>query len=968
MASKKITAMPNLAGAQVPTDLATLVDLSAVPASQNVKSTLNDLFAEITKNITDLSVQFGDGAAASVSAVSKGKIRYNATAQAFQVSESAGAYASLLKGAGAAGQVGYFAGAATLAGSNNLFYDSANVRLGVGVGTSPAAPVHVAVDGFGLAVRITEAAATLDSEFSASGGVAFLGTTTTHPLELWTDGTTRVRIETSGVVGINTTTPGAQLDVVSGAAGTVGFIVSSAASPSVNIVTVRQNATAVFQITSAGAIVHQSVNLTTGDGAAFSSSTISSGNVVSIAATGTAAASNTKTALNVSTSGANATSTQTTYGAQISNTSTGTSSTNVALSLSASGGTNNYALVAASGLLALGGTTASFTALKNGTDFGYGITMDVRRADDSNYANLRARYLLVENDFVVNSTTGRLTFSTDLILRRAAAANLAFGSTDAAAPVAQTLSVQNVVAGTSNTAGANWTFAGSRGTGMGTGGAFVWQIAPAGSTGTSQNALVEAMRLSGEGGLRIGPSTATQTGSFTVLRDSAATNSIVDIARLGVNSTGTAAAGFGGRLSFSAETSTTADTVAAAISWLWTNATHAFRTSALTFSLVNLAATLTEYGRWTPDTLVVHAGTNPTVYTSGSAIVKFYVIDDVTPPMAVNAFFTATAGSCARFQTLRGRGSNASPAAVQNGDALGAYEFVGMYSTTANSFAVGARIVAAATETWSLTANGTDLQFHVANNGGTIVERMTLTRTGTLRINPNGAYSGFTTNTLLQVGNYASWNNATIAGIFAQSSSNRVLDLVGTLGQTADIIKAFNDTASVDLFNLTAAGIVASVAGASTSQVRHGGVLRVNTTAASNTGTGATDLISYSLPASTLGTNNDFIEIEAWGTYAANANNKTVTLEFGATTLYTTGAVAQNGGAWSIKARVVRTGATTQDAIATIIASGSVGDDATFTTPAETLSSAVTIKCTATGGASSDITQEGLIVKWYPAN
>jgi len=87
----------------------------------------------------------------------------------------------------------------------------------------------------------------------------------------------------------------------------------------------------------------------------------------------------------------------------------------------------------------------------------------------------------------------------DITLRRAAAANLAFGAADAAAPVAQTLSVQNVVAGTSNTAGANWTFAGSRGTGTGAGGAIIWQIAPAGSSGTSQNALVETMRLDGNG-------------------------------------------------------------------------------------------------------------------------------------------------------------------------------------------------------------------------------------------------------------------------------------------------------------------------------------------------------------------------------------------------------------------------------------------------------------------------------------
>lgn len=83
---------------------------------------------------------------------------------------------------------------------------------------------------------------------------------------------------------------------------------------------------------------------TTGNGLDLTASTLTSGNLVRISATGTAAASNTKTALNVSTSGANATSSQTTYGGYFSNTSTGTSSTNYGIYATASGGSTNYAL------------------------------------------------------------------------------------------------------------------------------------------------------------------------------------------------------------------------------------------------------------------------------------------------------------------------------------------------------------------------------------------------------------------------------------------------------------------------------------------------------------------------------------------------------------------------------------------------------------------------------------------------
>jgi hypothetical protein len=86
-----------------------------------------------------------------------------------------------------------------------------------------------------------------------------------------------------------------------------------------------------------------------------------------------------------------------------------------------------------------------------------------------------------------------LTF--DVILSRRGAANLRFGAADAAAPVAQTLSVQSVVAGTTNTAGANLTITGSQGTGTGAGGSIIFQTAPAGTTGTAQNALATALTI-----------------------------------------------------------------------------------------------------------------------------------------------------------------------------------------------------------------------------------------------------------------------------------------------------------------------------------------------------------------------------------------------------------------------------------------------------------------------------------------
>jgi hypothetical protein len=92
----------------------------------------------------------------------------------------------------------------------------------------------------------------------------------------------------------------------------------------------------------------------------------------------------------------------------------------------------------------------------------------------------------------------------DVFLRRAGIAQLQFGAADAAAPIAQTLTVQSVSAGTSNTAGADWTFNGSKGTGTGAGGDIVFKTAPAGTTGTSQNALADVLRITNTQAVKLG--------------------------------------------------------------------------------------------------------------------------------------------------------------------------------------------------------------------------------------------------------------------------------------------------------------------------------------------------------------------------------------------------------------------------------------------------------------------------------
>lgn len=68
-----------------------------------------------------------------------------------------------------------------------------------------------------------------------------------------------------------------------------------------------------------------------------------------------------------------------------------------------------------------------------------------------------------------------------------------------AAPTTVSILTGNVLAGTTNTAGASLTIAGSQGTGTGAGGAIIFQTAPAGSTGSTQNPLVTALTIAANG-------------------------------------------------------------------------------------------------------------------------------------------------------------------------------------------------------------------------------------------------------------------------------------------------------------------------------------------------------------------------------------------------------------------------------------------------------------------------------------
>jgi hypothetical protein len=148
------------------------------------------------------------------------------------------------------------------------------------------------------------------------------------------------------------------------------------------------------------------------------------------------------------------------------------------------------------------------------------------------------------------------------------------------------------------------------------------------------------------------------------------------------------------------------------------------------------------------------------------------------------------------------------------------------------------------------------------------------------------------------------------------------------------------------------------------------GLLNVNTTQTGNVGTGEDTLVSYTVAANQLAANGDSLWFEAFGTMAANANNKTVIVRFGASGVNLTYEQANTGWGehWSIRGRVYRTSSATQKSSVNLI---SDNDDRvttqTTTTLDQDLTATVALAVTAEAVSNNDVVIEGLIVGYDPA-
>lgn len=197
-------------------------------------------------------------------------------------------------------------------------------------------------------------------------------------------------------------------------------------------------------------------------------------------------------------------------------------------------------------------------------------------------------------------------------------------------------------------------------------------------------------------------------------------------------------------------------------------------------------------------------------------------------------------------------------------------------------------------------------------------------------------------------------------------------------------ISASSDLGTSTLFSMTTAGVItlnsdlavteggtgaSTIAGARTN-LRMVTPLNVNTSAVGNVGAGEDDLITYTVPGGTLGTDGDVLEFVASGTIANNVNAKRIRVYLGTDLLFDTGAAGIPISAaidWEIDGRIIRTGATTQKAIVKLETNNStLAVSCDYTTPTRTLANNQTLKLTGEAVNDNDISQELLLVKWIP--
>lgn len=154
--------------------------------------------------------------------------------------------------------------------------------------------------------------------------------------------------------------------------------------------------------------------------------------------------------------------------------------------------------------------------------------------------------------------------------------------------------------------------------------------------------------------------------------------------------------------------------------------------------------------------------------------------------------------------------------------------------------------------------------------------------------------------------------------------------------------------------------------GSGNGQLQPSGMVYSSYTSTGNVTTGKTNVGSYSIAGNSMPADSGkAIKVICWGKTAANGNNKTITLEFGATVVATLAIAGTSDKDWVLKATVIQGLTGAQTAIGELKLEGATQDLQFVTAPAETETTATAITCYGESGtATNDILLKGMVVEF----
>lgn len=196
---------------------------------------------------------------------------------------------------------------------------------------------------------------------------------------------------------------------------------------------------------------------------------------------------------------------------------------------------------------------------------------------------------------------------------------------------------------------------------------------------------------------------------------------------------------------------------------------------------------------------------------------------------------------------------------------------------------------------------------------------------------------------------------------------------VGLIKDSAGVLRVSN--ASTGRGGLLAATLGLWAGGSTAKTATAGGVIFDHYADAGNVGTGEDDLVSDSVPASTLGANGDKLTAQYALTFVTSATaTRQVRVYFGGTAILDTGALTfSSAGSADVYVTIIRESSTVVRCVAEIVVSGlSLQPIATYTRiTGLTLSNANTLKITGeaagVGAATDDVVCRFATVEWKPA-